>query len=147
MQRKNRLDWGGARCRVLEPQTILPTVPRILFCPHAAPPHPHLWATTGKGKVQERTEGQSPKISHCPNLVCGVRGAAGSRAQTQTTEFKGMALDRVPKKVGIVGYGRLGESLIVRGLSPGPFLEPQKPVSSTNIPFISVLICGLADSA
>ena len=49
--------------------------------------------------------------------MCVVRGAAGSRVQTQTTEFKGMALDRVPRKVGIVGYGRLGESLTVWGLS------------------------------
>ena len=71
----------------------------------------------GRGKVWERTEGQSPKISHCPNLVCGVRGAAGSGAQTQIPEFKGMALDRVPRKVGVVGYGRLGESLAV-GASP-----------------------------
>lgn len=65
----------------------------------------------------------------------------------QTTEFKGMALDRVPRKVGIVGYGRLGESLTVRGLSPRALSGASKAVSSTNIPFISVLICGLADSA
>ncbi|XP_069407465.1 aspartate dehydrogenase domain-containing protein isoform X1 [Ovis canadensis] len=40
----------------------------------------------------------------------------------QTTEFKGMALDRVPRKVGIVGYGRLGQSLVSHLLTQGPEL-------------------------
>ena len=121
-QRKNRLDGGRGVARTRQG----PRTPNHLaHCPQDPPSAPTQHPLTptfgppqGRGKVRERTEGQSPKISRCPNLLCVVRGAADSRIQTQTTEFKGMALDRVPRKVGIVGYGRLGESLTVWGLSP-----------------------------
>ncbi|XP_061242140.1 aspartate dehydrogenase domain-containing protein isoform X3 [Bos javanicus] len=125
-QRKNRLDGGGGVART----TQGPRTPNHLaHCPQDPPSAPTQHPLTptfgppqGRGKVRERTEGQSPKISHCPNLLCVVRGAAGSRIQTQTTEFKGMALDRVPRKVGIVGYGRLGQSLVSHLLTQGPEL-------------------------
>lgn len=124
MQRKKRLDGrrgGGGGHTTQGPRTPNHLAHHPQDPPSAPMQHPLTPASgppQGRGKVQERTEGQSPKISRCPSLECGVRRAAGSRAQMQTTEFKGMALDRVPRKVGIVGYGRLGESLTVRGLSP-----------------------------
>lgn len=44
---------GGTQRRVLEPQTILHTIPRILLLPPCSTPYPRLWATAGWGKVQE----------------------------------------------------------------------------------------------
>lgn len=63
----------------------------------------------------------------------------------QATRFKAMALDRALWRVGVVGYGRLGEFRAVWGLFPRPVLEaPKASVSSTNTPFVDVSICTLA---
>lgn len=45
----------------------------------------------------------------------------------QTTGFKGMASDGVPRRVGVVGYGRLGESLTLWAPFPRPLSEAPKP--------------------
>lgn len=63
-QRKNRLDGGGgwhAQRRVLEPQTILPTVPRILLLPPRSTPSP-------------------PPLGHCRE---GGRFGRGPRVRVQ----------------------------------------------------------------
>lgn len=56
-----------------------------------------------------------PKSSSCPGLVQGAASSPGSRA-TDTT-LRAMA-DKGPWRVGVVGYGRLGESLTILGLLP-----------------------------
>lgn len=77
----------------------------------------------------------------------GVCVLGGSQQATvlgsQTTRFKDMALDRVPQRVGVVGYGRLGESLSGAS-SPGPLLKPPTPPCPPQTPFICAFICALA---
>lgn len=89
------------------------------------------------------------KDQRLQGLVC-VRGAACRRRVLglQTTRFKDMALDRVPQRVGVVGYGRLGECLSGPS-SPGPLLKPQKPTCppQTHLSSMPVSVPWLSESA
>ena len=153
MQRRNGLDtWGGAPHRALEPQNISPTAsqdshPAPRWRPPTPPPLGH---SGGGGRFQRGSRVKCPKLSRCPNLVCGVRWGDGrqqaaAELRPQATKSKGMALTTVPRKVGILGYGRVGESLTVWGFFPRPLSRASKArVSSTTILFFCVFICGLA---
>lgn len=115
---------------------------------HPANWHPRLWAA-GKGDGLGEAQGSNVQRSAAAQASCvcvrgGQPAADGARTADQTTRLKDMALDRVPRRVGVVGYGRLGESLTVWGSSPGPFLKPPKPCVATNTPFTQVCVCALA---
>ncbi|XP_052568315.1 aspartate dehydrogenase domain-containing protein [Peromyscus californicus insignis] len=68
----------------------------------------------------ERVKGQAPKIIHC---LCPVQSPASTEEPPQLdTVLKAKATTMaplVPQKVGIVGYGRLGQSLVSRLLAQG----------------------------
>lgn len=57
-------------------------------------------------EAQERDKGQLSKGQQLP------------RPHTEGSRRPGMALDKVPCRVGVVGYGRLGESLNILGFLP-----------------------------
>lgn len=85
----------------------------------------------GRGKAWERLKGQTSKEQQLPRSgVCVCWAGAGSQQATvlrsQITRFQDMALDRVPQRVGVVGYGRLGEFLSGAS-SPDPLLKHPKP--------------------
>lgn len=115
--------------------------------------HPDLWATVGKGEGSGEAQGSNVQRSAVAQASCV--GGGGSQQLTelgprpQTTRFQDMALDRVPRRVGVVGYGRLGESLTIWGLFPRPLPEaPKGPMSSTNTPLsVSPSAPWLAESA
>lgn len=99
------------------------------------------------GRLGRGSRVTCPKVSGCPGLL-RVRGRqpAADRARTtdQTTRLKDMALDRVPQRVGVVGYGRLGESPTIWALPQVPSWIPQSPVSATSAPFSHLCVCALA---
>lgn len=125
-RRKQPIQWGPRRAT---------GTPNHAHCPQDCHPAPTQQICTltsgpllGRGKAWERLKGQMSKDQRLPRP--GVCVLGGSQQVTvlgsQTTRFKDMALDRVPQRVGVVGYGRLGESLSGAS-SPGPLLKPPTP--------------------
>uniref|UniRef100_A0A9L0S1R3 Aspartate dehydrogenase domain-containing protein n=1 Tax=Equus caballus TaxID=9796 RepID=A0A9L0S1R3_HORSE len=107
--------------------------------PQAANLRPHLRAPREGGRFWR---GSGSNVQRSAAVQASGVGAASSRRSSDRERCcQGMALDGAPRRVGVVGYGRLGESLPVWGLFPGPFLKPPKvPVPPTNTPFISVYL-------
>ncbi|KAM4801344.1 aspartate dehydrogenase domain-containing protein isoform X2 [Urocitellus parryii] len=118
---------GGGHTRPRSPKS-----PHPLLCPPSQPegrgnagkePHPApFWQTHLRPlcrRLRKGTRVNCPKISSCP-------GQLGSRQHKellpQPARLKGMALDKAPWKVGVVGYGRLGQSLVSHLLAQGPEL-------------------------
>lgn len=130
MQGRNwPIRWGP--CRAPGTPNHIPTAPGAR---HPAPTQQTGTLASGlrgRGKAWERLKGQMSKGQQLPRPGLweggGQPAADGARTADQTTGLKDMALDRVPRRVGVVGYGRLGESRTVCGSSPGPFLKPPTP--------------------
>ncbi|KAM5209526.1 aspartate dehydrogenase domain-containing protein isoform 2-T2 [Hipposideros larvatus] len=105
----------------------MPAALRIVTPPPSSKSAPsplgHCWEG---GKLGKGSRVKRPKSSSCPGLVCVCWAGAGSQQATvlrsQITRFQDMALDRVPQRVGVVGYGRLGQSLVSHLLTQGPEL-------------------------
>lgn len=138
----------GDKLRAPEPQTIVPSAPPDS---HPTPTRHTHTPTSGPlleegGRFRRGSRVKCPKISCCPNLQWGW--AVGSEPPVELSPLtitpKGMALDQVPRKVGIVGYGRLGESLTVWGLFPSPFLKLPEPLClpRTHLPSLSQSAAG-----
>uniref|UniRef100_A0A671E9T7 Aspartate dehydrogenase domain-containing protein n=2 Tax=Rhinolophus ferrumequinum TaxID=59479 RepID=A0A671E9T7_RHIFE len=123
MQRSS--PYSGGHAGPVEPQIIMPTALRMVTLPPPSKSAPSpLGLCWEGGKLGKGSRVKCPKINGCPGLVCVCWG--GSQQTTvlgsQTTRFKDMALDRVPRRVGVVGYGRLGQSLVSHLLTQGPEL-------------------------
>lgn len=101
-----------------EPQVLAPTAPGVSptptwrTCTLSAAAGP-LW---GEGKVLERIKGPTSKDQPLPRP-----GGDGGGEQLPELRFRVMASDRVPRRVGVVGYGRLGESLTLWAPSRASF--------------------------
>ncbi|XP_067575258.1 aspartate dehydrogenase domain-containing protein isoform X2 [Pseudorca crassidens] len=130
MQRRNGLDtWGGGATQGPgTPKHLAHCLPGFSSCPQVAPPTPPpLGHSGGGGGFQRSSRVKCPKFSRCPNLVCGVRWGDGRQQEAaelrpQAAKSAGMALNTVPRKVGVLGYGRLGQSLVSHLLTQGPEL-------------------------
>lgn len=126
---------GGATQGPGTPKHLAHCLPGFSSCPQVAPPTPPpLGHSGGGGGFQRSSRVKCPKFSRCPNLVCGVRWGDGRQQEAaelrpQAAKSAGMALNTVPRKVGVLGYGRLGESLTVWGFLPRPLSRaPEAPV-------------------
>nr|XP_030705734.1 putative L-aspartate dehydrogenase isoform X2 [Globicephala melas] len=119
---------GGATQGPGTPKHLAHCLPGFSSCPQVAPPTPPpLGHSGGGGGFQRSSRVKCPKFSRCPNLVCGVRWGDGRQQEAaglrpQAAQSAGMALHAVPRKVGVLGYGRLGQSLVSHLLTQGPEL-------------------------
>ncbi|XP_006763921.1 PREDICTED: putative L-aspartate dehydrogenase [Myotis davidii] len=104
----------------------MPTAPSTVTPPPPSQLAPSPLGCGEGGRLGRGSRVKCPKIGGCPGLVCGggsgQPAADGARTADQTTRLKDMALDRVPRRVGVVGYGRLGQSLVSHLLTQGPEL-------------------------
>ncbi|XP_022441887.1 putative L-aspartate dehydrogenase isoform X1 [Delphinapterus leucas] len=100
---------GGAPHRALEPQNISPTASQDSHpAPRWRPPHPHLWAIAGEGRVPERLKGQMSKVQPLPKPrvwgeVGGWEAASSCGAQTAGHQIQGHGFQHGPEEGGDTG--------------------------------------------